>query len=156
MGLCPQALLSGGYGPNGETLPSDIGIPIGQNSSQFVIISRHFYNPAGLNNVYDNGTGYEIWYTPQLRPYEMGQLSLGTTQFSIPASASNYSVTALCSSSCTKLFPVQGLTITAIFFHMHKIGASVYTKVIRDGKEVIELGRVDPWDPSSPGMSTFF
>jgi hypothetical protein len=156
MGSCNQALLSGGYGPNGDTLPSDIGIPIGLGAAQHVIISRHFYNPAALSNVYDNGTGYEIWYTSQLRPYEIGQLALGTTQFTIPPNTDDYAVNALCSSSCTSNFPQGGLTVTSIFFHMHKIGARIYTKVIRSGAEVIELGRVDPWDPSSPGQNTYF
>jgi len=156
MGSCNQALLSGGYGPGGDTLPADIGIPIGLGAAQHVIISRHFYNPTGLSNVYDNGTGYEIWYTTQLRPYVIGQLGLGTAQFKIPPQTNNYAVNALCSSDCTNNFPAGGLTVTSIFFHMHSLGAKIYTKVIRSGEYMIELGRVDPWDPSSPGVNTYF
>lgn len=53
---CDQTLLDGGYGIEGYTLPAFVGIPVGPNGTTYVLITRHFYNPAGLSTVVDTWT----------------------------------------------------------------------------------------------------
>ncbi len=54
------------------------------------------------------------------------------------------------------MFPSEGITVTGVAFHMHDAGLKAYTQVVRNGQELPELGRVDPWDPSHPSIATSF
>eukprot|EP01130_Rhizamoeba_saxonica_P014314 TRINITY_DN6247_c0_g1_i1.p1 TRINITY_DN6247_c0_g1~~TRINITY_DN6247_c0_g1_i1.p1 ORF type:complete len:777 (-),score=197.49 TRINITY_DN6247_c0_g1_i1:23-2353(-) len=156
MGSCSETLLSAGYSEEGTVLPGNVGIPIGKDSSTYVVISRHYYNPQSLSHVVDTGTSYKIWYTPTLRENEIGVLQLGTVQIKIPALENNYDITSLCHSDCLSDIPEEGLTITEVNYHMHDSGIAAYTQVIRDGKEIAELARIDPFDPSHPGVTTHY
>lgn len=152
---CNTGLISGGYGA-GVSLPTDVGIAIGSGAVEFVIISRHFYNPGNLQGVVDVGTKFSLWYTSELRPNEIGVLSLAQLNITIPAGSTRHDVLALLPSNCTQTFPPTGITVTAVGVHMHESGLAAAVRVIRNGAELAPLGIFDPWDASHPAMNTLY
>merc|ERR1712224_333299 len=101
-------------------MPSDVGIPIGQKTRSYVVMSRHFYNPTRKTGVVDKGTGYKVAYMPASNRNDLTQITLGTTQFVVPPMSLEYTFSSHCSPSCTRrLGPVQ---VTNVAFHMHGHG----------------------------------
>jgi len=146
MGYCRDMLLSGGYSGDGQSMPPNTGFLV-NSENRYVLISRHFYNIQMKPNVVDSGTGYRIWYTPNLRANSMGRLSIIQGHLDVPVGATDFDVVGYCPSKCTReLWPQEGITVTRVSFHMHSAGRRQYLQVIRDGKELQELARVEPFD----------
>jgi hypothetical protein len=89
----------------------------------------------------------KLYYTPQLRKYDIGVLSLGSTQISIPGN--NPNVTTLpeniCPSSCTSKLS-NNITVISSMLHMHTLGLNITTRHVRQGKELAKLGEIQYYD----------
>jgi len=149
---CSSILLSGGtmYSQNGDTLPSDAGIPIGGDGTRYVVISKHFYNPTGRESVADVGTHFIITYTPTLRPFEWRQITFTTSHFKVPPQTFGHVVQSWCPGSCTRGLEVD-TQVRTVGFHMHGNAKRGTLRHIRNGVELEPIGEVDPWVQAQAG-----
>jgi len=85
------------------------------------MLQIHYDNPSGEIDV-DPGSGFRLTYTDQLRPYDVGVLTLGSVEIVIPPNSKSYHIKNECPSECTSKFPGSGLTIVGNGFHMHQVG----------------------------------
>jgi hypothetical protein len=121
--------LVAGWAPGGANLefPPEAGYPDGEGPTNWVI-QVHYNNASGKNTGELDSSGYEFCTTPNLRPNDAGVAGFGTLQFVVPPRA-KYAV------DCA--FPATpewfGKTFFTAFPHMHKMGASVTTELLRLG-----------------------
>lgn len=59
---------------SGFTLPSDIGVRVGNSGIKYMVLEFHFDNPQLLSNFFDN-SGVRIYSTTQLRPRVAGVIT---------------------------------------------------------------------------------
>ncbi|KAJ3340735.1 hypothetical protein HDU93_006405 [Gonapodya sp. JEL0774] len=168
-----QSVWSGwalGQGP--LVYPSDVGKPFGSDrtlSPRSVMLEIHYDNTRRLN--ISDMSGMRYTYTQQTRTHNVGVLMMGTDTpgILIPPGLSSYSVPSVCPGSCTSQWK-EPINVFASAFkswcflplhhnklettiilnvshqHMHLSGKEAYSKVVRDGVEIAELGRVRYWD----------
>ena len=93
-------------GVSNEQLPEDIGFRFGSGSGGFtsVLLQTHYNNADGVEGLIDS-SGVRVYYTSELRPIDMGILSLGDPNvdlrgLSLPGGKS--SVMFECPGSCTE------------------------------------------------------
>ena len=75
-------------------------------------------------DTYVDGSGLNIYYTPNLRKYDSGGLALGQGSLAIPPGADTHYHTGYCTSKCTTDI---GLEEQPVYFyktgiHMHYLG----------------------------------
>jgi hypothetical protein len=146
--LCEQfyMLLASSSSNSQWTAPVDAGLPMGTPDRSVVAIELHYNNPEGLTGQKDKGSGFRLYYTGDLRPHDVGLITLTQLVLNIPpgvaALPANVSV---CPSQCTKRFKGP-LTLLDGFFHMHGLGKSIITRRYRNGRELLPLGELHSWD----------
>jgi len=145
MAFCYTTLLNkpAMYTRAGYYAPSNAGYPIGKGALQYVVISRHFYNPANKIGFYDVGTKFHLKYTSALRENDLSQISLGALQFRVPPQTFGVPVSGWCTSECTQR--VGRVQVTNVAFHMHGYAKSTRIRIIRNGTELEPLASLRPW-----------
>lgn len=125
------SLLSQGF-----TYPNEAGYAIDSNAARFYLMETHY------SNVYSNeetdtrkprvmvdNSGLRIYYTPELRKYDGGILSVGMEpiwKHIIPPGQPRVVSEGHCVEECTnKAFPERGINIFAVMFKTHTIGRQV-------------------------------
>jgi len=109
-------------------LPVEAGVRLGpgENAAKYVVVEVHYNRPQ--SGFYDN-SGARLWYTPDLRTYDVGTLTLGDAllRFApIPPEVKDYHYEAECPASCTSRF-AHPINIFASFQHMHYAGIKLWT-----------------------------
>ncbi|PNH04333.1 MOXD1 1 [Tetrabaena socialis] len=111
----------------------------------------HYNNPNGLEGVVDD-SGFQVLYTPQLRQYDAGVLTLGQTAISIPPGQPIVTLQPnVCPSTCTSRLhaPVQLLSSA---LHMHTLGRAITSQHIRNGTELPPVGSRRFYDFNFQGL----
>ncbi|KAI8609197.1 PHM/PNGase F domain-containing protein [Chytriomyces sp. MP71] len=118
--------------------PASAGYPLPPN--QYFALQIHYTNPQGISGVVDS-SGLRLYYSAQLREHDVGVLTVGTTEISVPGNFNGLTGTgdSLCSADCTAQFP-SNLTVLGNFFHMHSLGYNMSSRLVRGGKEIVPLG----------------
>ncbi|KAL6747241.1 PHM/PNGase F domain-containing protein [Haematococcus lacustris] len=147
----PIAFYGPGSGP--FNLPAEAGLPFGgPGGVSYVMLQIHYNNPTGLRNAVDS-SGITVHYTQQLRPFDMGVLTLGSYDINVPPGQSNFSVPAnACPSACTSRL-THSLTLTYNFLHMHQTGSAIITRHVRNGSAIQPLGYKNWYDFDAQGAS---
>lgn len=134
-------------GQKNFAFPKDTGLPLKSSArKQYVLFEYHFDNPKSVGDRRDS-SGVRLYYTPNLRKYDVGVITLGTpgeiTQgidIVIPPRVENFKVTSTCYPECTtRFFPQNGITVFTGFLHTHLAGRAVRTKLVRNDKVVKHL-----------------
>ena len=137
---CRSSILSGwAVGTSDLDLPLDVGIPLGPDETfDTILIELHYNNPnldAGI--IDDSGL---IWYiTDNLRTYDAGVFTLGHQigdGIMVPPQTESYLIPAYCPGECTELLFHEPINVFATLPHSHTAGASIWTQIIRDRKEI--------------------
>ena len=85
-------------------MPPEAALPFGNGSYTWMMLEMHYNNPAYLKGTRDRGSGIIMEYTDQLRPHDMGLITLSQLQLQIPPGMAEYTAaTTYCLGSCTKL-----------------------------------------------------
>ncbi|KAI8852894.1 PHM/PNGase F domain-containing protein [Chytridium lagenaria] len=138
---CGEFTFSWVPGSSGYIYPAEAGVPIGTgpNANRHFSLQVHYDNPNQDFNVIDN-SGMKVWYTENLRPNDVGVLTVGTTSISIPGNSVEPTVLKPneCPSACTSKFP-GSITVLSSGVHMHNLGFNQTTQRIRNGKELSPL-----------------
>uniref|UniRef100_T1IHN5 DOMON domain-containing protein n=1 Tax=Strigamia maritima TaxID=126957 RepID=T1IHN5_STRMM len=131
--------------------PKEAGAAIGgSNFSQYVKLEIHYNNRQLKNDLIDS-SGIRLYYTSQLRPYDVGVLELGleyTAKMGIPPLENEFILHGHCIPECTeKGIPPPGIVVFASQLHTHMTGIRVTTRHIRNGIEMALLNRDDHYSP---------
>lgn len=53
------------------------------------ILQTHYNNPSGSQQLPQDASGFKLSITPQLRPYDLGVMTLGQTRLELPPGQSD-------------------------------------------------------------------
>ena len=136
---CVRNLISvWAVGANDFDMPLDAGFPLDPSDTYDTLMLEVHYNNPDLDSGIIDDTGL-IWYvTNNLRTHDVGIFYIGhitSTHMRIPPQVESFLFSTHCSGECTNLFP-HPLNVIATFPHSHTAGASIWTQIIRDKKEI--------------------
>ncbi|XP_019633120.1 PREDICTED: DBH-like monooxygenase protein 1 homolog [Branchiostoma belcheri] len=145
-------LVAWAVGGNDLYLPEDVGLPVGDDDGNVLVLQIHYDNPNLRDDLYDS-SGIRIHYTPVLRTHDGGVLQIGaevSPTMMIPPGADRFNVYAYCSSSCLQevhVCFVFGNACMAILatFPIH-LGRSIRDRHYRNGKELKPINGNDAYD----------
>jgi hypothetical protein len=128
-------------------MPAEAALPFGNGSYTWMMLEMHYNNPEYLKGFTDEGSGISMEYTDQLRPNDMGLITLSQLQLQIPPGKKEHSAaTSYCLGSCTKLRLNKGVNLVDQTYHMHGLGKSAITRRFRGGQELSPLGNLRTFD----------
>jgi len=134
--------------------PDHVGWPIGaKDSMKFIVIETHFDNPTKTPDLVVT-SGFRFYYDKP-RMYDASMLTMGV-RFSngliIPPKQENWISSGACTKACSShinqssALPGGEIKLFAFSLHAHTAGKGIWTKHIRNGKEIAELMRNDNYD----------
>ncbi|KXZ46095.1 hypothetical protein GPECTOR_47g372 [Gonium pectorale] len=136
---CYSSFVGWAPGQMGGALPPSVGLPFGEADSTHFALQVHYNNPEHVSGVVDS-SGLRLLYTPKLRPYDAGLLTLGTLAIAIPPGQPGFTLEPnVCPSTCTSRLKTP-LRLLASGLHMHALGRSIVTRHIRNGTELPPVG----------------
>nr|CAD7578455.1 unnamed protein product [Timema californicum] len=143
--VCKRVLAAWAMGAPPFVYPEEAGLPIGgPDFNSYVMLEIHYNNPEKRSDWVDS-TGVRLYISPTLRKYDGGVIELGleyTDKMAIPPHQPQFTLTGYCISECTAVgIPPEGIVIFGSQLHTHLTGIRVFTRHIRDGRELPELNR---------------
>ncbi|KAJ3271672.1 hypothetical protein HDV01_006451 [Terramyces sp. JEL0728] len=129
--------------------PAIAGKPIGEKV-RYLIFETHYTNPEKTKGLVDNGSGFHLKITKNLRSQDVGGLVFGTQiPFIYLPPGQTPSIVSNCGEKCTfqnNSIPETGLTMLSTVLHMHTRGKSMGTKHIRNGAELTRWPTMNYYD----------
>ncbi|KAM9840262.1 DBH-like monooxygenase protein 2 homolog [Aulostomus maculatus] len=146
---CLGVVAAWGVGGGVYELPENAGIPIGgEESERFYKLEIHYDNPTNQSGRTDS-SGLRLYYTDQLRQFDVGILStgvlpFGNSNYDIPPRASSFLTYGMCNTSLfsQEIRSVPDLQVFAVLLHTHLAGRKIRVGHFRDGTQIDFLG----WD----------
>ncbi|KAM6092906.1 putative DBH-like monooxygenase protein 2 [Theristicus caerulescens] len=140
--LCSQVLVGWAVGGESYQFPDEAAVSIGTPwDPQYVRLEIHYSNFDLLPGLIDS-SGVRIYYTPELRKYDVGVLQTGIFTFPvhfIPPGAESYRSYGLCNSSQFDEMNgmlVPDLHVFAYLLHTHLSGRGVKAAQYRNGEQL--------------------
>eukprot|EP00877_Chromochloris_zofingiensis_P002772 jgi/Chrzof1/12496/Cz06g36120.t1 len=160
---CLQFYMFASLGNTPVVMPPEAGLPFGGGTYSWLALEIHYNNPEGLDGQSDVGSGITFDYTTQLRPNDMGLLTMHQFNLYIPRGNSSYTAdTVICPGACTKRFR-QPVHMVSQRYHMHGTGKSALTRRIRGANELHPIGNLRAFDygfqyaePIMPNVSMLY
>jgi hypothetical protein len=123
-----------GWAPGGQNfvMPDDVGLELGGPETWY-ILQIHYHNAANHADSFDR-SGVALCTTDEPRPQLAGMITLGTVMLAIPPGVEDHEESGTCPSWITSYMP-EPLTVIASFPHMHQLGRSFTTELLRGGSE---------------------
>ena len=123
-----------GWAPGGKNflMPEGVGLELGGPDDSY-ILQIHYHNTAHHADSFD-GSGVAFCTAEEPLPQTAGIMTLGTVWLDIPAGAEGHEESGVCPSWMTSFLP-EPLTVIASFPHMHELGRSFSTEILRGGDE---------------------
>ena len=119
--------------------PLDAGFPIGPSETfDTLMLEVHYDNPQLKAGIVDD-SGLKWYYTDSLRTHDVGVFYIGqtfNTYLRIPPQTESFLISGYCPSSCLRSKFSEPIRVIASFLHSHTAGASMWTQIIRDNKEI--------------------
>jgi hypothetical protein len=134
-----DATFVSGWAPGGGNylMPDDVGLELGGPDDSF-ILQIHYHNTGHYDDSFDR-SGVALCTAEEPRPNTAGVMTLGTVSINIPAGAENYSTSGTCPGWLTSYLPGP-VNVIASFPHMHELGRSIRTDILRGGAN----GAIEP------------
>ncbi|XP_074726381.1 putative DBH-like monooxygenase protein 2 [Strix uralensis] len=140
--LCSQVLVGWAVGGESYQFPDEAAVSIGTPwDPQYIRLEIHYSNFDLLPGLIDS-SGVRIYYTPELRKYDVGVLQTGIFPFPvhfIPPGAESYRSYSLCNSSQFDEMNgmlVPDLHVFAYLLHTHLSGRGVKAAQYRNGEQL--------------------
>ncbi|KAM7367921.1 hypothetical protein PAMP_014186 [Pampus punctatissimus] len=150
--FCFGVIATWGLGGGVYEFPEEVGVPVGDNGDMYYRLEIHYNNPTKEKGRTDN-SGLRLYYTDQLRQYDVGTLTTGFKPFDeinykIPPGANEFHTYGVCN---TTLFyqimnPVPDLHVFSVMLHTHMVGRKVRVGHFRNGKQIDFLGLDENYD----------
>jgi hypothetical protein len=85
-------------------LHSEAALPFGNSSYTWIMLEMHYNNPDLISGVVDEGSGITMEFTDQLRPNDMGLITIAQLALVIPPGLARVEApTSHCLEGCTQL-----------------------------------------------------
>lgn len=129
-----DATVVAGWAPGGQNfvMPEDVGLEF-PPANEWLILQLHYHNVGALTDADDaSGVGFCTTDTP--RAHDAGIFTLGTLGINIPAGTVGHLESGMCGSLITKGL-AQPVHIIATFPHMHELGVSFRTDIMRGSND---------------------
>lgn len=129
-----------GWAPGGTSivLPPEAGMRL--EGTTHYVVQLHYNNVQALEGQQD-GSGFELCSTTQLRPNDADVIAFGTNSIELPPGSER-------SYDCRFSIPSQlggGVRFIAAMPHMHQLGSKI-TTYVEKGEQSFDLGTVDDWN----------
>ncbi|XP_018325349.1 tyramine beta-hydroxylase [Agrilus planipennis] len=143
--VCKRVLAAWAMGAKSFVYPEEAGLPIGgPDFNPYIMLEVHYNNPEKRNDWIDS-SGIRFDIVSKLRPMDAGVIELGleyTDKMAIPPNQEEFSLSGYCIVECTAVsLPPEGIVVFGSQLHTHLTGVRVFTRHIRDGRELPELNR---------------
>ncbi|KAM6474050.1 putative DBH-like monooxygenase protein 2 [Liasis olivaceus] len=150
--LCSEIIAGWAVGGGPYTFPDETGVSIGTPiDPQWVRLEIHYSNFNLIPGLIDS-SGLRLFYTPELRPYDMGVLHTGIYTFPvhfIPPRADSFLSYGFCNTSRFDEIngsPVQDMHIHGYLLHTHLAGRGLRGIQYRNGKQLRILCEDNKYD----------
>ncbi|XP_034266782.1 putative DBH-like monooxygenase protein 2 [Pantherophis guttatus] len=150
--LCSQIIAGWAVGGGSYMFPDETGISIGTPiDPQWIRLEIHYSNFDFLPGLIDN-SGLRMFYTSELRPYDMGVLHTGVLTFPIhfiPPQADSFKSYGFCNTSHFHEIngsPVPDMHVFGYLLHTHLAGRGVRGIQYRNGKQLRILCEDNKYD----------
>eukprot|EP00479_Gromia_sphaerica_P001717 TRINITY_DN1197_c0_g1_i1.p1 TRINITY_DN1197_c0_g1~~TRINITY_DN1197_c0_g1_i1.p1 ORF type:complete len:340 (+),score=76.13 TRINITY_DN1197_c0_g1_i1:73-1092(+) len=134
------------------TLAPNVGIPLGMDGLQNVVLQMHNNNPTFEREIYDF-SGLRLYYTDELREDDAGVILFGNNAIPeaiiVPPGQAEVVVSSDCPGQCTRDY--EPVTVFSFHWHMHQVGRSATFHHIRDGTEIRNF-EMPYWDYNWQGF----
>lgn len=145
--VCKRVIAAWAMGAPPLAYPEEAGLSVGGSDySPYVMLEVHYNNPSHRAGYVDS-SGITIYYTGELRRFDVGILEIGleyTDKMAIPPRQPAFELTGYCISECTRVaLPKSGITLVAAQLHTHLAGERVWVRHVRGGVELPEMARDD-------------
>lgn len=146
---CATPLAAWAIGSQGEFLPENVGIPLGEKGGvSYYMLEVHYDNQA-LHNVLDS-SGIRVHYTSSLRQHDAALLVAGigiSALHVIPPKQKEYKTVGICSTECTEAtLPEDGVNIVSVLLHAHGTARKISLKHIRGTQELPRVSEENYYD----------
>ncbi|CAB3253214.1 unnamed protein product [Arctia plantaginis] len=146
---CATPIAAWAIGSQGEFLPENVGIPLGERGGvSYYMLEVHYDNQA-LHNVLDN-SGIRIHYTSALRQHDAALLGAGigvSALHVIPPKQKQYRTVGICSPECTnETLPEEGVNIVSVLLHAHGTARKISLKHVRGEQELPRISEENFYD----------
>lgn len=129
-----DATFMSGWAPGGGNfvMPDDVSLEL-PGPDDYLILQVHYHNAAGLRDARDR-SGVALCTSEVPRAHTAGFFTVGSIWIDIPPRTTGHQVIGRCASGWTR-FLSQPLYLLASFPHMHQLGRSFRTELLRGGDE---------------------
>ncbi|XP_071534713.1 DBH-like monooxygenase protein 1 [Panulirus ornatus] len=145
---CNHVVAAWAVGSQGLSLPAEAGYPLTPNGPKFYMMEAHYDNPNG--DSFMDESGIRIIYTPELRYYDAGVLSIGLDpdwKHLIPPRQRTVLSEGHCVAECTQVaLPSTGISVFAVILHTHLLGRKVRVRHLRQGRELEPIAQDNNYD----------
>jgi len=143
---CTMLLYGWALGSGSLVMPPEAGFRMGwsEYAFAFLVIEMHYDNPGLTSGLMDD-SGITVFYTPDLRPYDAGTITMGDPLIlfgPIPPGSSSVVYEATCPSGCTQLFPTE-IHVFSEGLHMHEIGSQIWNTQYRNDELLRTTARAE-------------
>ncbi|XP_064648503.1 DBH-like monooxygenase protein 1 [Lineus longissimus] len=150
---CTSAVFLWAVGAGATNFPEHVGYPLGgPDESKYARLEIHYDNPELRSDIFDN-SGMRLTYTAQLRPHDMGVLTVGkivSLSHVIPPQQEAFISNTKCNEKCfNAAFESDGVDEINVFGaapHTHLAGRAIVTRHIRNGVELPYIVKDDTYD----------
>ncbi|KAG7162285.1 MOXD1 2-like [Homarus americanus] len=145
---CNHVVVAWAVGSEGLSLPPEAGYPLTPKGPKFYMMEVHYDNPN--KQAFRDESGIRIIYTPDLRYYDAGVLSIGvdpTWKHLIPPRQRTVLSEGHCVGECTQAaLPTTGINVFAVILHTHLLGRKVRVRHLRQGRELEPIAQDNNYD----------
>ncbi|XP_071513833.1 DBH-like monooxygenase protein 1 [Panulirus ornatus] len=145
---CNHVVAAWAVGSQGLSLPPETGYPLTPEGPKFYMMEAHYDNPDGHS--FTDESGMRIIYTPELRHYDTGVLSVGLDpnwKHLIPPRQRTVLSEGHCVAECTQAaLPTTGIKVFAVVLHTHLLGRKVRVRHLRQGRELEPIAQDNNYD----------
>ncbi|XP_033727074.1 tyramine beta-hydroxylase-like [Pecten maximus] len=142
---CPYQVLGWGIGVSRKCFQKTTGVRIGKTAYKKLMMQVHYSNPERRADFTDN-SGLNVYYTPNLRPYDVKVLSVGSQYFEIPPGKPEVDIEGVCSSDCSSRLFTAPVYIATAKNHMHYMGRKQKLEQYRNGVWIRDITNVDDFE----------
>ncbi|XP_025104358.1 DBH-like monooxygenase protein 1 homolog [Pomacea canaliculata] len=154
MGGCNDIIGAWTVGLNGKCLSPQAGYKVGATGYKRMMLQYHWNNPFVRSDFVDS-SGLTLYYTPNLRPYNLGTLMTGQGYLQIPPYTDVTIATSDCTATCTRTLLTGDIYVTDAINHMHYLGKSMYIEHHRQNKLLKYITEESAYSYDSPLMFKF-
>ncbi|XP_033750489.1 dopamine beta-hydroxylase-like [Pecten maximus] len=121
---CPEIMAGWSQSIGGNCHPREAGYKIGRTGSRYAVLQVAWTNPTKAVGQRDS-SGILLFYTANLRPFNIGMITVGTNSLALPHGERGFDVEAKCHTECTRKQLLSSIYLLNGYNHMHYAGTEM-------------------------------